>query len=58
MLTKLIIYTLQNKKNNYSKKKKNHKTPKNKLIDIIKLLFVMNAILKAWEQDQPEEPEW
>lgn len=39
-------------------KKKNHKTPKNKLIDIIKLLFVMNAILKAWEQDQPEEPEW
>lgn len=54
-----MIYTLQNKKNNYSqKKKKNHKTPKNKLIDIIKLLFVMNAILKAWEQDQPEEPEW
>lgn len=52
------LYSSKEEEQLFPKKKKNHKTPKNKLIDIIKLLLVMNAILKAWEQDQPEEPEW
>ena len=54
-------HTLSNNKENYSKKKKKKKksTKHQRTRRYCNVVLLMNAILKAWEeQDQPEELQW